>query len=133
MAGEDGDVGPRGGDGEVRVGAGPALSLPLRELEATEAALCVVVIPIVEVLELGLEVGVQFGAARLEEAPRELVLVVGDLGEDSISSSFGMKSHLSLSLRFRKLGRCSTLASTNKSHNNYGISSLSKISIESPT
>ena len=70
---------PGGGDGEVRVGAGPALSLPLRELEATEAALCTVLPPIVEALQVAVEVGVEFGAARLEEAPRELVLVVGDL------------------------------------------------------
>ena len=83
MAGEDGDVGSRGGHGQVRVGARPPLSLPLRELEATEAALCTAS-PIVEVPEVGLEVGVEFGAARLEEAPRELVLVVGNLKGNSI-------------------------------------------------
>ena len=82
VAGEDGDVRAGGGHGEVRVGACPPLALPLRELEATEAASAAIlriVIPIVEALQMGLEVGVEFGAARLEEAPRQLVLVVGDL------------------------------------------------------
>ena len=50
-------------------------------------SLCIVV-PIVEALEVALEVGVEFGTARLEEAPRQLVLVVGDLqGGDSIEKS----------------------------------------------
>ena len=82
MAGEDGDVRAGGGHGEVRVGACPPLALPLGELESTEAASAAIlriVIPIVEALQMGLEVGVEFGAARLEEAPRQLVLVVGDL------------------------------------------------------
>ena len=52
-------------------------------------SLCIIVVPIVEALEVALEVGVEFGTARFEEAPRELVLVVGDLqqGGNSIEKS----------------------------------------------
>ena len=75
---------PGGGDGEVGVGAGPALPLPLRELEAAEPAAAVRVAPVVKVLEVALQVGVELWTAGLEEAPRELVLVVGNLKGNSI-------------------------------------------------